>query len=220
MTRAYIGSVLEEAGHEVTVTADGVEAWTAFERDPIDMAILDWVMPELDGIDVLRRIRAGSVRNDCFVVMVTSRGTTRDVMEALNAGADDFVAKPVSSEHLRARLLIAERRIQQSAAARRMEDSLRRAQWLAGIGETVLTVQHEINNPLAVLLMETTNLSQQPQLPPELGRSLGILLEQVTRIADVVRKLGSLRDPKTVEAMKGLRMLDLSASADDPERAR
>ena len=209
VTRVLFEAIITEAGHNVTSVEDGHAAWDSFERERPPLVIIDWMMPGLDGIQLCRRIRASDGGQDTFVLLLTGRGTSEDVESALDAGVDDFVAKPVSTEVLRARVCIAERRIHQNAVRRATEEALARARWLAGIGEATLTMQHEINNPLAALIaeaellasdLETLN-SQRPHLA-----SIGV---QARRIADVVRRLSRLEDPRSVEYIEGVRMLDL-----------
>jgi DNA-binding response OmpR family regulator len=213
VTSRLLEAVIVECGHEVTCVDDGQAAWEAFEREPTPMVILDWMMPRLDGIELCRRIRARERGDETFVLMVTGRGTTEDLASALDAGADDFITKPVSIELLRARLVIAERRMADSAARRRAEDALSRAQWLAGIGQTSLAMQHEINNPLTALLAEAEILATDPATPADHREPLATIVAQARRIAAVVRQLSALHEPRSVEYLDGVRMLDLSTKA-------
>lgn len=213
ITRIHLTAALVEAGHEVIDVDDGRKAWEAFERAPVPMVIIDWMMPELDGMEVVRRIRSSPAGRDTFVLMITGRGTPSDVTSGVDAGVDDFVVKPITPEHLHARLIIAERRLEQTAAARKAEDALTRARWLAGIGETVLTLQHEINNPLTAVLVEAEMLACEPTMPAKFAERLREILEQTERIAQVVKRLSALQDPQVIERLAGVRMLDLSDPA-------
>lgn len=215
VTRRLFASVITERGHEVTAVADGLEAWQAFERAPAPLVVLDWLLPSIDGLEVCRRIRASEAGRATFVLVATGRGSGEDVATALDAGADDFLAKPVAPEHLRARLAIAERRINQDAERRDAVEALARAQWLAGIGQTTLSLQHEINNPLAALLWEAELLASDPAAPEPLLPSLNSIAAQARRVAAVVSRLARLQDPRTVEYVHGRQMLDL-ANRDEP----
>ena len=213
ITRIHLTAALAEAGHEVIDVDDGRKAWEAFERTPVPMVIIDWMMPELDGMEVVRRIRSSPAGRDTFVLMITGRGTPSDVTSGVDAGVDDFVVKPITPEHLHARLILAERRLEQTAAVRKAEEALKRARWLAGIGETVLTLQHEINNPLTAVLVEAEMLAGEPTMPAEFAERLREILEQTQRIAQVVKRLSALQDPQVIERLAGVRMLDLSDPA-------
>jgi signal transduction histidine kinase len=127
----------------------------------------------------------------------------------LAAGADDYVTKPSSPENLRARLEIAGQRIVQNAASRAAEAELARSRWLAGIGETTIAIEHEINNPLSALLGHAELLLMDAGMTAEQVDSLRIIQEQAVRIADVVRRLARLKNPQSVEYLSGSRMLDL-----------
>jgi DNA-binding response OmpR family regulator len=208
--RALIRAVLEAAGHEVVAASDGREARELFDQEHPSLVLLDWQMPGLSGIEVCESIRRGGLGRDTFIIMVTTRGATADLMRILDAGADDYVWKPLAAEALRTRVVIAERRMAIDRAKRAAEDALARAQWLAGIGETALAVQHEINNPLTALLGNVALLTHELATPEEERQCIQVIAEQGTRIAGVVKRLASLREPKSVEYVRGSRMIDLS----------
>jgi diguanylate cyclase (GGDEF)-like protein/PAS domain S-box-containing protein len=101
--------ILESLGHEVLLAGDGDEAWSLVQEFPIELVITDWVMPRLDGPEFCRRIRRRSGRPYTYVVLITGKGGDEDRLEALDAGADDFLTKPVDARELAARLKIAGR---------------------------------------------------------------------------------------------------------------
>jgi DNA-binding response OmpR family regulator len=196
-------------GHHVTAVDDGAAAWEAFQREHPTLLIVDWLMPEIDGVELSRRVRAAEGGRDVYILMATGRGTSEDLATALDAGVDDYITKPVSPEHLRARVAIAERRIAQEAARRGAEEALARARWLAGIGEAALAMQHELNTPLATLMGELALLAETAT-SAEQRRAVDAADAQAQRIARVVRRLAAAHDPQSVEPVPGLRMLDLS----------
>lgn len=202
-------AVLREMGHEPDLAADGEEAWALYEREPFPLVLLDWQMPRLDGLELTRRIRGADGGDRVFVLVVTAREGTDDLHDVLDAGADDYLSKPVTPEQLRARLTIAERRMAAEDARRRAEEALARAQWLAGIGQTSLALQHEINNPLAALLAHTELLRDAQDVGDVEREQLEVISRQARRIADVVSRLRQLQAPKSVEYVKGSKMLDL-----------
>lgn len=212
LSRALTAAVLADLGHDAVGFENGDLAWAAFERDPAPLVVLDISMPGLDGIGVCRRIRQHAKGRETFVLVVTGRDGREDLAEMLDAGADDFVAKPASPENLRARLAIAERRIRQDEARRAAETELAKARWLAGIGETTIALEHEINNPLSALLGHAELLLMDDDITTGQREQLGIIQEQAARIADVVRRLAKLKNPQTVEYLAGSRMIDLSST--------
>jgi DNA-binding response OmpR family regulator len=103
--RRLLEVTLSRAGHEVTPAADGAEAWRILQRpDAPRLAILDWMMPEVDGLDLCRRIRASEGKDYVYVIMLTARGRKEDLLEGLAAGADDYLVKPFDPQELRGRL--------------------------------------------------------------------------------------------------------------------
>ena len=202
-------AVLREMGHDPVLATDGEEAWAAYEREPFPLVLVDWQMPRLDGLELTRRIRAAPGGDRVFVLVVTARDGTDDLNEVLDAGADDYLSKPVTPEQLRARLTIAERRMAADEARRRAEEALAKAQWLAGIGQTSLALQHEINNPLAALLAHTELLRDAPGIGGTEKEQLEVIARQARRIADVVSRLRQLQAPRAVDYVAGAKMLDL-----------
>ena len=210
IARTLLCAVLADFNHEVVVAEDGERAWELFQEAPVPLVVLDINMPGLDGLTVCRLIRGHEAGRETFVVVVTARDGRDDLTAVLAAGADDYVTKPTSPENLRARLEIAGQRIVQNAASRAAEAELARSRWLAGIGETTIAIEHEINNPLSALLGHAELLlMEEGGMNDEQKDSLRIIQEQATRIADVVRRLARLKNPQSVEYLAGSRMLDL-----------
>jgi len=109
VTRLTLSAALKGMGHEVTVSADGAEAWSDLQLMHIPVVISDWQMPELDGPELCRRIRGRQDPRYTYFILVTATGGKQRYLEGMDAGADDFITKPVDLEELRARLKVAER---------------------------------------------------------------------------------------------------------------
>ncbi|WP_169078892.1 response regulator transcription factor [Microcella alkalica] len=88
------------AGHEVMSASDGERGLELALEERPDLVILDWMMPKLDGIEVLERLRADGPGRDIKVLMLTARSQQKDVERAFAAGADDYIVKPFSSREL------------------------------------------------------------------------------------------------------------------------
>ncbi|MEO8562014.1 MAG: response regulator [bacterium] len=216
IARTLLAAVLTHLGHEPIGVENGELAWAQFQVAPAPLVILDVNMPVLDGLEVCRRIRAHAAGRETFVLVVTARDGRDDLTAVLDAGADEYVAKPSSPENLRARLEIAARRIAQDKARRAAETELARARWLAGIGETTIALEHEINNPLSALLGHAELLLMDDHLNDEQRAQLQVIRVQAARIAEVVRRLARLKNPQTVEYLAGARMIDLSKGPAGP----
>ncbi|HVA50863.1 MAG TPA: response regulator [Pirellulales bacterium] len=95
---------IERAGYSVEVARDGKEAFEILRRGTCRLVITDWEMPVLDGIELCRQIRAGDFSGYVYVILLTSRGATKDIVTGLTAGADDFMTKPFDPAELRVRV--------------------------------------------------------------------------------------------------------------------
>ena len=95
---------LRAKGYEVIKAADGAEALAKAEQDEPDIIVLDAMMPKVDGLEVLARIKGNSVLSGTPLVMLIARKSERDIVSALEKGADDYLVKPFIPEELLARL--------------------------------------------------------------------------------------------------------------------
>lgn len=214
---ALLRTVVEQGGHTVTASArDGEAAWDAFQNEQAPLIILDWEMPKLDGLGLCRRIRESEL-GDPFILVVTGRDKREDLLRALDSGADDYLTKPVTANELTARLRIAERRIEITEARRQAEVDLRKARYLAGIGETSLALQHEINNPLAAMLSHASLLEAGMVDDSEKDEALATIVQQAKRIGEVVKRLRQIDQPRSVEYLGSARMLDIGPDAKLPK---
>lgn len=112
-------TLLEKLGHTVVSKPDGVQGWDEFQSRPVPVVITDWMMPEMDGIELCRRIRAQKTAGYTCVIMLTAKQGREDRLAAMNAGADVFLSKPLDKDDLIARLQVADRilRMEQKKAA-------------------------------------------------------------------------------------------------------
>ncbi|HXM12410.1 MAG: diguanylate cyclase [Candidatus Sulfotelmatobacter sp.] len=108
--RRVLQSRLQNWGFRVITAEDGLQAWDILRRsDPPDLLILDWVMPGIDGPELCRRIRERRDAISPYILLVTGKDDTQDVVRGLDAGADDYLSKPFDPTELRARLQVGKR---------------------------------------------------------------------------------------------------------------
>jgi len=119
-------ALVERLGHEPVAAADGLIAWERFRAEHCRVVISDWIMPGLDGIELLTRVRAMGGAEYTYFIFLTSRADPADIAEGMAAGADDLLSKPVAKEDLAARLRVASRivSLQQEVSSRNRELSL------------------------------------------------------------------------------------------------
>ena len=124
-SRLVLSGVLRKHGHEVVETVNGVEAWDAMRRpDAPKLAILDWVMPGLAGVDVCRRTRTIESNQPPYMILLTSRDQKTDIVIGLEAGADDYLAKPFDPGELLARVDVGRRLVELQARLNEARDAL------------------------------------------------------------------------------------------------
>ena len=116
-TLAELESMLVGWGYEVAVASDGDEAWTILRsEDAPPLVVLDWMMPEVDGIQVCRNVRESRRPGSTYVILLTVKDRREDIVEGFQAGADDYVTKPFDHDTLRARVRVGSRMIRYSTA--------------------------------------------------------------------------------------------------------
>ena len=105
VSRAILKLNLEKWGYEVVVCSDGLQAWGELQKpDAPRMAILDWMMPGMDGIQVCRAVREQSAQPYVYILLLTAKSLKEDLLTGLNAGADDYLTKPMDPQELELRL--------------------------------------------------------------------------------------------------------------------
>lgn len=112
---------LEKWGYQVTQAQDGAAGWALFQTDDFPLVIADWMMPEMDGVELVRRIRAREGGGFVYCMLLTARSHKEDLVEGMDAGADDFLSKPFDRDELRVRLREGERiaNLERAAAQQR-----------------------------------------------------------------------------------------------------
>ena len=103
--RTYLTELLQSWGYSVTACSNGKEAWETYQNDPsFSVFILDWVMPEMNGLEACKLIRNAEDSSYKYIIMLTSKDSTENIVEALNSGADDYLTKPFHPAELKARI--------------------------------------------------------------------------------------------------------------------
>jgi DNA-binding response OmpR family regulator/anti-sigma regulatory factor (Ser/Thr protein kinase) len=123
MSRRLLQILLEQWGHEVVSAVTGGEAWELLERESFPMLITDWMMPEVDGLELIRRIRASERQDFIYIILLTAKTQKEDLVFGMESGADDYVTKPFDRDELRVRLRAGERivTLEQKLSARNRE---------------------------------------------------------------------------------------------------
>jgi diguanylate cyclase (GGDEF)-like protein len=124
-SRSILTAVLKKWGFDPVVTEDGGAAWDVLQRpDAPRLILLDWNMPGMDGLEICRRLRESEVPNPPYVILLTARGEKGDIVKGLEAGANDYVAKPYDNEELQARIRVGQRMLEMQSRLLEARDKL------------------------------------------------------------------------------------------------
>jgi phosphoserine phosphatase RsbU/P len=138
VSRRILEATLRKWGYDIVTANDGLEAWEELcVPGGASIALLDWTMPSLDGVEVCRRVRALQLAEPRYLIVVTGRTTREDVLEGLGAGADEYVTKPYDPRELRARVQTGRRIVELqrslSERVRALEQALQQVKQLNGL---------------------------------------------------------------------------------------
>ena len=125
ISRKLLELNLGRNGYHVVSATDGGQAWGALSREGAPkLAILDWMMPVMDGTEVCRRVRADPSLSYVYLILLTAKSETEDTVAGMEAGADDFLSKPFDRNELRVRLRAGERVIELERSLARQNEKL------------------------------------------------------------------------------------------------
>jgi signal transduction histidine kinase len=214
VSRRLLQSYLQKWGYEVTAAQDGAEAWKLFDGEPFPMVITDWMMPELDGPGLIRRIRSAHRPGYVYAMLLTAKAQKEDLVEGMEAGADDFLTKPFDRDELRVRLRAGERIIRLESDLRATQTTLLQAEQLASLGRLAAGVAHEINNPIAYVINNLAVLRRDVQaalgLLEKYGTGRAILLREQPELAAELARIEEEMDLAYVRGNVG-RLFDSSS---------
>ena len=214
--RELVAELLHERGHEVVALGNGAAAWRMLRTDAYPLVVLDLGLPGLDGLELCRRLRRLPQGDASVVLVVTARTAPNDLQAVLDAGADDYLAKPFDPDLFDVRLAVMERRVAEVARRRQAEAELAAQARLEGAVATALTVVDRLGNQLAALVANAELLTEmvggeardRAEGLARAGRGAATTLRLLSRIV------------RFQELVKGdERMLDLDAAAAREETA-
>jgi signal transduction histidine kinase len=198
--RRLLRACLQQWQYEVVEAEDGAQAWALFQQSSFSLVLTDWLMPEMDGLELTKRIRSQDRPGYVYIILLTAKSQKEDLVEAMDAGADDFLAKPFDRDELRVRIREGERIVlleralaEQNRQLRETQAALVQSEKLASLGQLAAGMAHEINNPVAYI---TNNLAV-------LKRDMGGLLDVFTMYQRGAETLAK-SDPELAAEIKRL----------------
>jgi DNA-binding response OmpR family regulator len=210
--------LLSRRGHEVVAVSSAEAAWTALQGTPFPLMVLDWVVPgEMDGLDLCRRVRASSNGDRHVVLVMTARHRPADLATVLDAGADDYIAKPFGVDLLNVRLAIAERQVDAVGARVLAEEAARDRARLEGALVAATTVEHYLGNQLQKTMGFASLLADDPDLPLELQRFARSAVQGVRDADATLRRLLRITRLEENDQLAGHPIVDLERSSDPDE---
>lgn len=187
---------LSKRGFSVTCVESGKECLEAIQNDIPDLILLDIVMPEMSGLQVLEYVRTVYSSIDIPIIMATAKTDVADIVEALKLGANDYIQKPVNID-------IAEARINaQINAVRNYRDAMEKKE-VESINNLIATYNHEINNPLTIAFGLLRKAKKEAST--EYFDRIGEALQRVTNIVKEIEKITSRRHTQSLETNEKIR---------------
>ena len=197
ITRLLLSSALTKLGHKVHAVANGREALEAWHGGEFSFIISDWMRPDLDGLEFCRRIRAEPRADYTYIVLLTSCSGKTNYLEAMNAGADDFITKPFETDPFAARVRVAERILGLHEKLRMANTDLERrvAERTADLATALRAkddffshASHELRTPMNHILGFGQLLKMNP-LNPEQKDSVGQILTSGAHLMTLIDRI-------------------------------
>jgi DNA-binding response OmpR family regulator len=195
-TRVIVSSVVSILGHEPIVVADGAEAVRVCEAELPDLMVVDFMMPEYNGVEVCRKVRTFP-GGDCLpVLMLTARDTVQDKIFAFEEGVDDYLTKPFNYRELQARIRALLRMRDLNLAVRQKSEELQsmqaqivEQQRQLAVGQLAGAAAHQLGQPLSAIMLNCFLLEQLPKDDPRFKVALAAIQSDARRMADMIEKL-------------------------------
>jgi len=202
-SRMMLKHMLGKFGYDAVSAIDGNEAWEKLQKaDAPKLAILDWMMPKMDGIEICRRLRQVETITPIYIILLTARSGKKDIIEGFEAGADDYIAKPFDGDELRARINVGRRIIE-------LQTSLSEKKKFQGVIEMAGAVCHEMNQPMQVVSGISELLMMDVENDSPLYENIKIIKEQIDRMGEITKKLMGITKYKTKGYLKS-KIIDIN----------
>ncbi len=195
-------SILIKWEYEVIAVDNGKLALERMlDNDAPKIAILDWMMPIMDGLEVCRALRQQKTKTRPYLILLTANNDKKDVAKGLDSGADDYIPKPFNRHELKARINVGRRMIN-------LQKALAETEKFQGVLETSGAVCHELNQPLQIISGNCEILMMDLAEDNPIREKIKIIQKQVEKMAEITSKLMRITKYKTKDYPHG-KIIDL-----------
>ncbi len=202
----YIKKILEDQYQVIKALTPG-QALNSIQEQHIDLVLLDLMLPNVSGISICRKIKERWKEKRLPVIVLTAKTDLESKVEALEAGADDYITKPFHQKELLTRIKVQLR-------IKDLHRELIKTERLKAIIETAISANHEINNPLCAIINHAELLESMPEITdnPEALKNIQNILANSERIEKTLKKMAHMIQPAVTEYLPGVPMLDIGGS--------
>ena len=206
-SRVMLQGILTKWGYKVILTSNGEEAYAIFQKNEApQLAVLDWEMPGMDGATLCRKLRDEGRCDFLYLILLTSRGRREDIVQGLESGADDYIAKPYDTEELRARINVGIRMI-------KLQNALRDREKLQGVLEMAGAVCHELNQPLQYVSGFAELMLMDLESKDPIYKRMKNLKDGIERIGELTRKIMKITRYESKPYLNRGKIVDIEESS-------
>ncbi len=198
-SKAMLEVVTRKWGYEPICVADGESALEIMQQDDHPLLLLfDWEMPNLSGVELCRKIRAQEKDDPAFIILLTSRTSTEDIVTGLEAGANEYIAKPFDHAELQARLQVGKRMLDLQYERQRAEGEkarlrreLEQTRKMEALGQITGSIAHDFNNILGITMGYTSMALDRfgNEIPDKMKQYLETAMKSSERAKELVKKM-------------------------------
>ena len=200
-SQKLLEKIVQSEGYDAIPANDGKSAWEIVKKEKIEMVITDWMMPEMDGLKLCRKIRQADLPRYVYIILLTAKDQVEDAVAALDAGADDYIRKPFNPDELKARILAGKRIIELEDSQKKANAQLLQSEKMVSIGQLAAGVANEINNPTGFV---SSNLKTLTDYQNDINKLIKHYRKLVTNLKKTNREHLSSSTEKQLEQIASL----------------
>ena len=215
-SRIVVASVISILGHAPVVVHGGGEALEECERQLPDLAIIDYMMPSVNGIEMCHRLKTIPGGELVPLLMLTARDSMQDKISALEEGIDDYLTKPFNYQELRARVtaLLRVRDLNLSLVAKteelqKMQELLVATERQVAVGQLAGTAAHQLGQPLSAIMLNCFLIEKLPKEDPKFIGAVIAIKNDVRRMVEMIDRLRNVKASAREEYFEGTEILKL-----------